>query len=118
MKKDVGNSDYTMMKHFVSVARIKTNVAETIKQKKEKIMMNEMNCEYCSHWKGNCELEDVCVYEPSIAIELKSCPFCGEKPKFWVWNGGAMVECAGEGHRIQCEGKTKEEAAKFWNNRA
>lgn len=50
-------------------------------------------------------------------IELKPCPFCGRKPIWWRWNHGCMVECYQKDHRVQCEAKDEESAAKAWNRR-
>lgn len=49
--------------------------------------------------------------------ELKRCPFCGSLPTYWEWNYGAIVECWCADHRVQCEGKTLEEAIKAWERR-
>lgn len=50
--------------------------------------------------------------------ELKRCPICGSLPRYWQWNHGAIVECWCKDHRIQCEGKTLEEAVEAWERRA
>ena len=52
-----------------------------------------------------------------IKRELKRCPICGSLPRYWEWNYGAIVECWCQDHRIQCEGKTLEEAIKAWERR-
>ena len=49
--------------------------------------------------------------------ELKRCPVCGNLPRYWEWNYGAIVECWCADHRVQCEGKTLEEAIKAWERR-
>lgn len=53
-----------------------------------------------------------------IKRELKRCPICGSLPRYWQWNHGAIVECWCKDHRIQCEGKTLEQAIEAWERRA
>ena len=63
-----------------------------------------------------------------MSEELKSCPFCGgvadfeigmwngDEPKEWaVWCYGEPYTCGGQ---MSSNYKTKEEAARAWNNRA
>ena len=58
-----------------------------------------MNCSTCKKENETCNG----VYEPIADMELKPCPFCGAYPRIWDWNGGTIVECKKDDHRIQCE---------------
>jgi hypothetical protein len=49
----------------------------------------------------------------------KGCPICGRSPIVWKYNNGVTAECyqGKEGHRVQAEGRTEEEAMIEWNRR-
>ena len=60
-----------------------------------------------------------------VRDDLKRCPFCGAKAFMWSWNGGTAIQCDNyqnkskgkDGHLVQVEADTQEEAIKLWNTR-
>lgn len=50
--------------------------------------------------------------------EIKTCPFCGETPVIWRYNGGCTIQCRSERHMAQAEARTEEEAIEEWNRRS
>lgn len=52
--------------------------------------------------------------------ELKPCPFCGGKPRFWNWKSEWAVECCNDYCCVLPETEicdTKEAAVEIWNRR-